>query len=130
MTARPFRFGAADIFSFSIMAGSTPGVAPEDAFAHRVQVLREAAGARFDDIELNLFVAAVGTDVEQVDLTIVRQASGLGDDRLSQLPGVLVGAPREIADRLLRYRETLGVSYVSVLEPHVAAFAEVIKLLR
>ncbi|MFC4030057.1 TIGR03621 family F420-dependent LLM class oxidoreductase [Streptomyces polygonati] len=120
----------ADIFSFSIMAGVTPGVAPEDALARRVQVLREAAGDRFDDIELNLFVAAVGESVDKVDLSIIRQASGLGDDQLTQLPGVLVGSPWEIADRLLRYREEFGVSYVSVLEPHMAAFAEVIKHLR
>jgi probable F420-dependent oxidoreductase len=129
---RMLRLGAreADIFSFSIMAGITSGVAPEEAFDRRVRVLREAAGDRFDDIELNLFVAAVGESVDKLDLTIVRQASGLDDAQLSQLPGVLVGSPREIADRLQRYREEYGTSYISVLEPHLAAFAEVIKHLR
>ncbi|WIX76239.1 TIGR03621 family F420-dependent LLM class oxidoreductase [Amycolatopsis carbonis] len=117
----------ADIFSFSIMAGVTPGTAPEDAFAHRVQVLRDAAGDRFGDIELNLFVAAVGDSVEELDLGITRQASGLPDEQLAQLPGVLTGSPREIAERLERYRETFGTTYISVLEPHLAAFAEVIK---
>jgi probable F420-dependent oxidoreductase len=120
----------ADIFSFSIAAGMTEGLAPEDAFARRVQVLREAAGDRFDDLELNLFVAAVGESEDKLDLAIIRQASGLDDAQLIQLPGVLVGSPREIADRLLRYREEFGVSYISVLEPHMAAFAEVIKHLR
>lgn len=120
----------ADIFSFSIMAGVTAGLAPEDALARRVQVLREAAGERFDDVELNLFVAAVGASADTVDLAIVRQASGLDDAQLAQLPGVLIGSPREIADRLVRYREEFGLSYVSVLEPHMAAFAEVIKHLR
>ncbi|HZE31207.1 MAG TPA: hypothetical protein VE198_07200 [Actinoallomurus sp.] len=120
----------ADIFSFSIAAGMTEDLAPEDAFARRVQVLREAAGDRFDDVELNLFVAAVGESEEKLDLSIIRQASGLDDAQLIQLPGVLVGSPREIADRLLRYREEFGVSYISVLEPHMAAFAEVIKHLR
>ncbi|MEV6900559.1 TIGR03621 family F420-dependent LLM class oxidoreductase [Amycolatopsis sp. NPDC051372] len=117
----------ADIFSFSIMAGVTAGTAPEDAFAHRVQVLRDAAGDRFGDIELNLFVAAVGDSVEALDLGVIRQASGLPDEQLAELPGVLVGSPREIAERLERYRETFGTTYISVLEPHLAAFAEVIK---
>ena len=128
---RVLRLGAraADIFSFSIMAGVTAGMAPEDAFARRVQVLREAAGDRFDDIELNL-AAAVGESVDKLDLGFIRQASGLDDAQLAQLPGVLVGSPREIADRLQRYREAYGVSYISVLEPHLAAFAEVIKHLR
>jgi probable F420-dependent oxidoreductase len=120
----------ADIFSFSIMAGVTAGLAPEDALARRVQVLREAAGERFDDVELNLFVAAVGASADTVDLAIIRQASGLDDAQLAQLPGVLIGSPREIADRLVRYREEFGLSYISVLEPHMAAFAEVIKHLR
>lgn len=129
---RMLRLGAreADIFSFSIMAGVTAGVAPEEAFARRVQVLREAAGDRLADIELNLFVAAVGDSADKLDLTIIRQASGLDDALLSQLPGVLVGSPREIADRLQRYREEYGTSYISVLEPHMAAFAEVMKHLR
>jgi probable F420-dependent oxidoreductase len=120
----------ADIFSFSIMAGLTPGLAPEDAFARRVGVLRDAAGERADEVELNLFVAAVGESPEQVDLSIIRQASGLADDQLLQLPGVLVGSADEIADRLLRYREQYGTSYISVLEPDMARFADVIKRLR
>ena len=129
---RMLRLGAreADIFSFSVSAGVTPGVAPEEAFARRVQVLREAAGDRLGDVELNLFVAAVGESVDKVDLTIIRQASGLDDAQLAHLPGVLAGSPREIADRLLRYREQYGIGYVSVLEPHMTAFAEVIKQLR
>jgi probable F420-dependent oxidoreductase len=129
---RMIRFAGreADIFSFSIMAGVTAGLAPQDALARRIQVLREASGDRFDDIELNLFVAAVGQSTEKVDLAIIRQASGLDDAQLTQLPGVLVGSPRAIADRLQRYREEFGISYISVLEPHMTAFAEVIKHLR
>jgi probable F420-dependent oxidoreductase len=118
----------ADIFSFSIAAGMTPGRAPDAAFAERVDKLHDAAGDR--DVELNLFVAAVGDEVEKLDLSIIRQASGLADDQLVQLPGVLVGAPDEIADRLQRYREQYGITYISVLEPHMAAFAEVMKHLR
>jgi probable F420-dependent oxidoreductase len=120
----------ADIFSFSIMAGVTAGLDPEDAFSRRVRVLCDAAGERVDELELNLFVAAVGESTEKADLGIIRKASGLDADQLGRLPGVLVGSPREIADRLLRYREEFGVSYISVLEPHMSAFAAVIKHLR
>ncbi|HEX3786753.1 MAG TPA: TIGR03621 family F420-dependent LLM class oxidoreductase [Pseudonocardiaceae bacterium] len=129
---RMLRFAGreADIFSFAIQAGLTAGLSPEDAFAGRVRKLREAAGARFDDLELNLFVAAVGESTEKTDLSIIRHATGLDTDVLAQLPGVLIGSPQEIADQLLRYRETFGITYVSVLEPHMTAFAEVIKHLR
>jgi probable F420-dependent oxidoreductase len=129
---RMLRLGGreADIFSFPIMAGVMAGVAPENALARRTRVLREAAGDRFDDIELNLLVAGVGESAEKLDLAIIRRSSGLDHDQLTRLPGVLVGSPREIADRLLRYREEFGISYISVLEPHMTAFAEVIKHLR
>jgi probable F420-dependent oxidoreductase len=120
----------ADIFSFSIMAGVTEGLAPDDALAARVKTLREAAGERFGNIELNLFVAAVGDHPENLDLTIIRQASGLPDDQLHQLPGVLTGSPQQIAERLQHYREEFGLTYISVLEPHMTAFADVIKHLR
>jgi alkanesulfonate monooxygenase SsuD/methylene tetrahydromethanopterin reductase-like flavin-dependent oxidoreductase (luciferase family) len=93
-------------------------------------VLREAAGDRLGDIELNLFVAAVGESVDKVDLEIIRNASGLDDAALVRLPGVLIGSPSEIAERLLRYREEYGTTYISVLEPHMAAFAQVIEQLR
>jgi probable F420-dependent oxidoreductase len=129
---RMLRFAGreADIFSFSVRAGVMAGVGPQDAFARRVQLLREAAGDRIEDLELNLFVTAVGDRAETLDLEVIRQASGLDTDQLIELPSVLVGSPREIADRLLHYREAFGISYVSVLEPHMAAMAKIIKLLR
>ncbi|MFD3487827.1 TIGR03621 family F420-dependent LLM class oxidoreductase [Streptomyces sp. NPDC058665] len=129
---RMLRFAGreADIFSFSIMAGVTPDMAPEEALARRVGILREGAGDRFSDIELNLFVAAVAGSRAEADLAIIGRASGLPEEQLTQLPGVLVGSPRELADRLERYRERFGLTYISVLEPHMAAFSEVIKLLR
>ncbi|WP_326837591.1 TIGR03621 family F420-dependent LLM class oxidoreductase [Amycolatopsis rhabdoformis] len=120
----------ADIFTFSIRAGRTPGADPADVFARRARVLRDAAGDRFPEIELNLLVAAVGDTLDGLDLTLIRQASGVPDEELTRMPGVLVGSPREIAERLERYREMFGTTYISVFEPYLAAFAEVIKHLK
>ena len=118
-----------DIVSFPITAGFGPG-SPEEALAGRVQRVREAAGERIGDIELNLFVAGAGRRVEDIDLSVISAASGKSAEELAQLPGVLVGSPRQIADTLLRYRDEFGISYVSVLEDHMRMFAEVIPLLR
>jgi hypothetical protein len=92
--------------------------------------VRAAAGDRFAGLELNLIVGAVGRDRAELDLTIARAATGLPDDQLLGLPSVLCGPEREIADRLRRYREDYGITYYGVLEPHMAAFARVIPLLR
>lgn len=112
----------ADIISFPIHVGFGPGL------AHRVNVVREAAAGR--DIELNLFVAGVGDTVDETDLSVISKASGMSPHQLADLPGVLIGSPAEIADRLQHYRAEYGISYVSVLEPHREAFAKVIPLLR
>jgi probable F420-dependent oxidoreductase len=119
----------ADIVSFPIWADFGPG-SPEEAFAGRVQRLREAAGDRFADIELIMFVAGVGRKVADIDLSVISTASGKSADELAELPSVLVGSPRQIADTLLRYREEYGISYFSLLADHMKAFAEVIPLLR
>jgi probable F420-dependent oxidoreductase len=119
----------ADIISFSIRAGIGPG-SPEEAFAARIERVRAAAGDRMGDIELNLFVAAVGATADDVDLSVVSAASGRAPEELVDLPGVLIGSPQALADRLLHYREAYGISYISVLEPHMRLFARVIALLR
>ncbi|GAA1292364.1 LLM class F420-dependent oxidoreductase [Planotetraspora silvatica] len=120
---------SADIISFPITAGFGAGT-PEQALSARVERVREAAGERIGDIELNLFVAGAGHRVADIDLAVITAATGMPPEQLAELPGVLVGSPREIADTLLRYREEFGISYVSVLEPHMRTFAEVIPLLR
>jgi probable F420-dependent oxidoreductase len=119
----------ADIVSFPITAGFGAGT-PEQALGARAQRVREAAGERIGDIELNLFVAGVGHRVADIDLSVISAASGMSAEQLAGLPGVLVGSPRQIADTLLRYREEFGISYISVLEAHMKTFAEVIPLLR
>jgi len=119
----------ADIISFPITAGFGAGT-PEQALAARVRRVREAAGEKIDEIELNLFVAGVGQRVADIDLSVISAATGLPAEKLAELPGVLVGSAQQIADTLLRYREELGISYIGVLEDHMRAFAEVIPLLR
>jgi probable F420-dependent oxidoreductase len=118
----------ADIISFPITAGFGEGT-PQQALGARVQRVREAAGERIGDIELNLFVAGVGERVADIDLSVISAASGRSAEQLADLPGVLVGSPRQIAEDLSRYREEFGISYISVLEGHMRTFAEVIPLL-
>ncbi|WP_345632121.1 TIGR03621 family F420-dependent LLM class oxidoreductase [Rugosimonospora acidiphila] len=119
----------ADILSFPINAGFGAGT-PEQALGARVERVREAAGQRIGDLELNLFVAGVGARVADIDLSVISAASGKSPEQLADLPGILVGSPRDIADTLLRYREEFGISYISVLQGHMKTFAEVLALLR
>jgi probable F420-dependent oxidoreductase len=121
----------ADIFSFSVMTGiNQEGLDPRKAFGRKIARMREAAGDRIDEIELNIFMAGVGATADDVDLAVVELASGMDKQTLTQLPNVLIGSPQQMAEQLLADREQFGVSYISVLEPHMDAFAPVIELLR
>jgi probable F420-dependent oxidoreductase len=114
----------ADIVSFP---PETAGSA--EVLAERVRLVREAAGDR--DVEFNLLLVAVGRNRDELAFGRIRGATGVADDEKAvHLPCVLVGSPREMADRLRDLRERFGISYFSVFEPDMAAFAEVIPLLR
>lgn len=117
----------ADIIGFSAGESSAP-----DPLAERVAFVRNAAGDRFDALELNLAITAVPTDVSGVpDLTLTRAyAPGRSDDELLKMPSVLSGSPRHIAETLMAQRETYGITYFTVQDYHGRYFADVIAALR
>ncbi len=117
----------ADIIGFS--AGDSRAV---DPLAERIAFVRNAAGDRFDALELNLAITAVPTDSSGVpDLTLTRAyAPGRSDEEILTMPSVLRGSPRQIADTLVDHREMYGLTYFTVQDYHGKYFAEVIKALR
>jgi probable F420-dependent oxidoreductase len=100
----------------------------DDALAERVEFVRAAAGDRFADLELNLAITAVPSDSSgKPDLSMTRRyVPGLSDEQLLALPAVLSGSPRDIADTLRGYRETYGLTSVTVQEHHADTVAKVI----
>lgn len=84
--------------------------ATEDDVLRIVEVLREAAGDRFDQIELNLNLAVIG-DLPAPYL----RSQGLRAEDLIEAgaPAAVWGDADHVAELLLRRRERLGVSYWS-----------------
>ena len=117
----------ADIVGFTI---ATSEGDPEQVLSDRIDFLRRAAGDRFDQLELNFFLFSVSITSGEPDLTVARQALGMPDEQILALPGVLIGTAGQVAETLLRYYETYGLTYFSALEPHMAEFAKVIEHLR
>jgi probable F420-dependent oxidoreductase len=98
-----------------------------DPLAERIEFVRAAAGDRFADLELNLAITAVSDSSGKPDLSMTRRyAPGLSDEQLLALPAVLSGSPRDIADTLRGYRETYGLTSVTVQEHHADTVAKVI----
>jgi probable F420-dependent oxidoreductase len=98
-----------------------------NSLAERVEFVRAAAGDRFADLELNLAITGVSDRSGKPDLKMTRRyAPTLSDEELLALPAVLSGSPRDIADTLRGYRETYGLTSVTVQEHHAETFAKVI----
>lgn len=94
------------------------------AAADRVAVVRRAAGDRFDDLELAAGLLAVGDE----PIPWMRDQLGVDVATLAEQGSVnvLTGTPRQMADTLLRRRDTLGISYITVNATCVERLAPVV----
>lgn len=114
------------------LTGGAPIGPDSDPLADRIGFIRDAAGDRFDELELNLSVIALPTDDSGVpDLSLVRRfLPELSEDEMLRTPAVFSGTPKDIADRIRELRDTYGVTYITVQQQHGEAFAKVISELR
>ncbi|WP_199429004.1 LLM class F420-dependent oxidoreductase [Qaidamihabitans albus] len=112
--------------------GTSGSLAGAEDVAERVEFVRTAAGDRADDIELNVLVQKVLiTDDRAAALRQFQHYEPeLTVEELGELPTLLVGTAAEIADQLRAHRKRFGFSYITVLEPDLEPFAEVMELLR
>ncbi|MCV7366552.1 F420-dependent oxidoreductase [Mycolicibacterium duvalii] len=129
---RVLRIAARQADIIGLTGGDRAASADEDPLADRIAFVRDAAGDRFGELELNLAITAMPTDGSgHPDLTIPRiSLPGLSDEELLRHPGVLSGSVDEIAARIRGYRDAYGVSYFIVQMRHAEAFGKVIELLR
>jgi probable F420-dependent oxidoreductase len=106
------------------------GVAPtesEAGAAERVGWLREAAPERFDQLELNVNLMAVGDRVPRW----ISAQMGLTAAALAEAGAVsaAVGTAEQMCETLQRRREALGISYLVVGDELMEAFAPVVERL-
>jgi alkanesulfonate monooxygenase SsuD/methylene tetrahydromethanopterin reductase-like flavin-dependent oxidoreductase (luciferase family) len=113
----------ADILALGLRPQTT-----EDDLAAKSDQLRKIAGDEaFDRLELNVNIALVGDEIPP------HAAAWLGAEPQELIRNgsitVLLGTPREMADTLLRRRDSAAVSYISVNGQFAERFAPVIELL-
>lgn len=114
------------------LTGGRPSADIPDPLAERISFVRNAAGDRFEELELNLAITAMPTDNSGIpNLSMTRRfLPDLSDDELLKTPGVFSGSTADIADRVRQLRDEYGISYIIVQQQQVEAFAEVIAQLR
>lgn len=110
-------------------AHMAPDVTAEST-ARKVGWVREAAGARFDALELHLSVFAL-------QLTNDREAVASGFSAAMQVPVedilhmpiVLLGTEQQLVDQLQRQRDAYGFSYLTVPAQQMREFAPIVERL-
>ena len=96
----------------------------------KIAWVREAAGDRFDQIELNTICPTVEiTDDRRAAAERLAADLPVSADDVLEAPPVLLGTVDEIVETLQERRERYGFSYVVVLEPVMEAFAPVVERL-
>jgi probable F420-dependent oxidoreductase len=108
-----------------VALGAGPSASLDD-LAEKVSWVRQAAGERFADLELNLNLVAVG---EAHPMVTARFGLSFEDLVRAGSPFLVVGTPDEMCEQLLRRRETLGTSYVTVGQAFFEPFAPVVERL-
>ena len=99
-------------------------------YDQRIAWIRDAAGDRFDALELQCLTFLVQIVPDRED-AIERLASMMGVTReqVDGSPIALVGTIEQIAERLVERRERFGFSYIVVHEAEMEAFAPVVAAL-
>ena len=102
----------------------------EDETRKKLGWIREGAGDRFDDLEIEIgaYFTVVMEDPAPV-LAGFAQMFGVGESEMARHPHALIGGVNAICDELERRRELFGISCVTVGADTMDAFAPVVERL-
>ena len=123
----------ADIVNFpdrpriGVSTAGNPGLGI--TFPSQMAVLREAAGPRFEQLELS--VLCIPRVTAQVDETIAALASQMQTtpEIVHEMPSALVGEPSAIVDKLVQNREAFGLSYMVIPSSALADVQPIVRQL-
>ena len=98
------------------------------AVDERVRLVREAAGERYDRLELSALVqrVVVTDNPRQAAEELASRWTQLSVEEILQSPYALIGTVDHLVEELRRRRERWGISYYVIFEPYMDAFAPVV----
>ncbi len=98
-----------------------------DLTMEKIGWIREGAGGRFDDIELEIAAYFIAISEDPADaLEAMARRFSVTPEVLSEHPHALIGSVPEVCDSLEQRRSELGVSYINVAQRSMEAFAPVV----
>ena len=101
--------------------------ATAEAAAAKIDWIREEAGDRFGDLELHSRVHVASVTDDGRDLaSALAPAMGLDTDQALASPHSIIGTVDEMAHKLVRQREELGISYIGLSADSMEEMAPVV----
>ena len=100
----------------------------ESGLAERVEIVRRAAGPRFDDLELNVFVADAGVvgGSQPIGPTLKAFLRSLGPAAIGGSAYLLYGTLDQLREAMLRRRDELGINSYGIPARAMEAFAPLV----
>jgi len=95
----------------------------------RLNWIRAAAGARFEQLELSIVAAIRVTDdrdAAAADIAHQRSWRAVSSEQILSMPSQLVGTPEQIVEGLLERRARYGISYIVVSDSDMDAAAPIV----
>jgi probable F420-dependent oxidoreductase len=120
-----------DIVGLSGISFRRGGTAPDisgwkmSGVDERIRLVREVSGDRYEQLELNVLVqrVVVTNDRSRAAEELASHWRQISSAEILQSPYVLVGSVDQIVDDLQTRRERWGMSYFTIFEPYISAFA-------
>ena len=115
----------------NLKSGATDQATAQSAVAdmvdRRIGWIKEAAGPRFDQLDLQMltFIVQVGGDRKEM-AELMGPAMGISPEQAHDAPLALVGSVGEICDQLVERRERWGLNDWVIHDPELDAFAEIV----
>ena len=105
-------------------------LAPEkltlDTMREQIGVVRDAAGARFGEIELSMFLDCILTDDREKTIAEMVKKAKAEPDALRNSAYRGIGTLREIRDHIVRMRDAIGITYFCLRGPDVESLGPVV----
>jgi probable F420-dependent oxidoreductase len=113
---------AAGTVDLAMLATMTAGAVDD-----KVALVKQAAGTRWDAIELNVRAFMVNVTNERITtMSAIATSIGFEPAMVAESPFALIGTPAQLVDDLLQRRERWGFSYIIVGAEDVESFAPVV----
>ena len=97
-----------------------------DTMREQVGVVRDAAGARFGEIELSMFLDCILTDDREKTIAEMAKKAKAEPEVLRNSAYRGIGTLREIRDHIVRMRDAIGITYFCLRGPDVESLGPVV----